>query len=59
MEIGAIAQQIRRLEREAEFSSHLMPKLRKSEFLSPLCLVLMMHAGKADFSDTTRHNLVT
>jgi hypothetical protein len=46
MGTGAIALQLRRLEREAVFSLHLVPKVNKGGFLAELPCVFVVHRGK-------------
>jgi hypothetical protein len=43
---GAIAQQLRRLEREAEFSLDLVPTANKGGFLAELSCVFLVYRGK-------------
>jgi hypothetical protein len=46
MGTGAIALQLRRLEREAEFSLHIVPKVNNSGFLAELLCVFVVHREK-------------
>jgi len=43
---GAIAQQLRRLEREAEFSLDLVSTANKGGFLAELSCVFLVYRGK-------------
>jgi hypothetical protein len=46
MGIRAMAVQLRRLEREAEFSLHLVPTVNKGGFLAELAYVFVVHRRK-------------